>query len=257
MKNNRFSMLAYTGAVINFAWWGRVIFDLAGMRLDDRLPALREHIRDRVVGTVDGHTKEQSALKAQGYFVNTQDGREVAGLIRENFPYQASVGIFPESVEELKEGAEAQVNGGMFQGPGIIVRQSHVREISFVALGADSRTSVAALAASAGGGRHGNAGPKDFSQAVGTMAKRGLPIRAAIKAAAQTWPELFQAHVAEIRDPSGYYELAPDLAPLPECHFEGKVRELMAAGKTRGQAIKLVARDFPDLHAAYIDRHNS
>jgi hypothetical protein len=251
-KNDRFSMLAYTGAVIDFAWWGRMVFDLAGMRLDDKLPALREHARDRVVGAIDGHSKEQSALKAQGYFVSTQDGLEVASLIAEGFPYQSSIGIFPETVEELKEGAAAQVNGSTFQGPGIIVRRSHCREISFVTLGADSQTSVAALAASAPNPQANT--PKDFQSAVNIMAQRGLPIRAAIKAAAHTWPALFQAHLAEIGTPSGYYRLVPELAPAPGDPFEAKVQEFVSGGMTRGQATKRAARDFPDLHQAYIRR---
>lgn len=252
MTESRFKMLAYTGAMIQLSWWGRVVFDLAGMRLDNKLPALREHVRDRVVGTVDGHSKEQAALKAQGYFANTPDGLEVAGLIKEGFPYQASIGIFLETVEELKEGASAQVNGGEFQGPGIIVRQSHVREISFVALGADSGTSVAALAASAGGSLGIGDGPTTFMEAVKLQMGVGLPARLAIKEAARRHPVLYSTYLAEIGTTNGEYLGIK----YPASAFERKVDLFMADGLTRGQAIIKAAREFPELHEAYLSQVN-
>jgi uncharacterized protein YoaH (UPF0181 family) len=303
-ENNRFRMLAYSGAVIQSAWWGRVVFDISGIRLDDKLPALREHARDRVVGTIDGHTKEQAALNAQGYFMGTTDGLEVASLIKEGFPYQASVGIFLETVEELEAGASAQVNGGEFQGPGLIVRQSYCREISFVSLGADAGTSVAALAASAGGGLVAGNGPGDFMEAVKLQMAAGLPVRSAISEAARRHRELYFAYLTKIgqsnkeyldmRFPNSGFELKIEnfmdeglsraealkkaVQDFPELHrdyltqftqgetppqpapgggtFEAKVQELVAAGATRGQAIKKAAQDFPALHQDYLDRQN-
>ena len=242
-------MLAYTGAVIQLSWWGRVVFDLAGMRLDDKLPALREHDRGRAVGTVDGHTKELSALKAQGYFVSTPDGLEVAGLIKEGFPYQASIGIFPETVEELKEGASAQVNGGEFQGPGVIVRQSYCREISFVSLGADAGTSVAALAASAGGGLGiGNT----FMEAVQLQMAAGLRVRPAIAEAARRHPGLYSDYLAQIgQDNAEYLGMK-----FPNNAFERKVDLFMDAGMSRGEATKKAAREHPELHEAYLAEAN-
>jgi hypothetical protein len=250
-------MVAYTGATIDFPWWGKVVFDLAGMRLDSKLPALREHARDRVVGVINESTKEQSTLRAQGYFAGTPDGREVANLIREGFPYQASVGVWPSEVEELKEGASAQVNGGVFRGPGVIVRQSHVREISFVALGADPQTSVAALAASAGGGGlPANEPPADFQTGVKLMMRaRGLPVRLAIKAAAAAWPGLWRGYLAAVPDPEGV-EAACGLAPPVSDPFLHKIQALMDAGKSRVEALKAAVRDFPELHTEYLDRAN-
>lgn len=251
-ENSRFKMLAYTGAVIDFSWWGRVVFDLAGMRLDEKLPALREHVRDRVVGTIDGHSKEQAALKAQGYFVNTQDGLEVAGLIKEGFPYQASIGIVPETVEELKEGASAQVNGGVFQGPGLIVRQSYCREISFVSLGADAGTSVAALAASAGGGLGVVGGPATFMEAVKLQMAAGLPVRTAILQAARRHSGLYSDYLVEIGTTNEEYLGMK----FPDSAFERKVDLFMDEGLTRGQATKKAVREFPKLHEAYIAQNN-
>ncbi len=38
--------------------------------------------------------------------------------------------------------------------------------------------------------------------------------------------------------------------------YQAKVQELIAAGKSRGQAVKQVAREFPALHAAYLAQQN-
>lgn len=146
MANDRFKMLAYSGAEIKSGWWGKMAIDVAGIRADARLPALREHMRERPVGVVDRTTKAGPQLLAEGYFLDVRDGRECKGLIAAGYPMQASVGIHAESIEEVKDGSKATVNGRTFTGPGVIWRQSHVREISFVSLGADAGTSVSIAA---------------------------------------------------------------------------------------------------------------
>jgi len=44
-----FMITAYTGAAIQ-RYWGKLVFDLAGMQAKKKIPVLREHYRDRVVG---------------------------------------------------------------------------------------------------------------------------------------------------------------------------------------------------------------
>src|SRR6185503_15427099 len=68
-------------------------------------------------------------------------------LLAEGFPWQASVGIDQGSVESVKEGTEVEVNGQKLRGPGTVFRKSTLREASFVALGADPKTSAEAFAA--------------------------------------------------------------------------------------------------------------
>ena len=150
-KKARFLMVAYSGNVIESFWYGRVVFDISGMRLNQTLPALREHDRLKATGVIDTVNKEAGELSAGGYFLeSTPDGREVPALIKEGFPFQASIGAFPEVVEEVKNKAEVSVNGRVFEGPGIVVRKSHIREISFVVLGADEETSAIAASAAPG-----------------------------------------------------------------------------------------------------------
>jgi hypothetical protein len=195
---DKFKLVAYTGAPIEAGWWGKVCIDLAGIRTDDKLPALREHIRDRAVGVIDSISKTGGALSAAGYFVDTRDGREVKNLLSEGYPYQASVGVFPEEIEEVKQGKSALVNGYSLSGPAVVVRKSHVREISFVSLGADANTS-AAIAASAFERRPAEAMPENFDEAVNLMMQNGLDPRGAITAAAEKFPALYQRYCGELR----------------------------------------------------------
>ena len=84
-----------------------------------------------------------------------------------------------------------------------------------------------------------------------------MPIRAAIKAAAQAWPELFRAHIEAIGHRGGYEDLGCFSPDPPAGSFEAKVQELVAAGKTKGRAIRQAAQNFPELHRDYLARINS
>jgi hypothetical protein len=118
---------------------------------------------------------------------------------------------------------------------------------------------VTALAASAPGYRQESYinEPADFGVAIKLQLSRGLPVRAAIKAAAQTWPRLFQSYL----DQTGYtfkdYMKGCEPAISPQTPFEAKVQELIAQGKTKGEAICQVARNFPELHDDYLNQVNS
>lgn len=67
--------------------------------------------------------------------------RVVAGS-RNGFLWQAFVGSGVEEFEFVKESQQVQVNGRTFTGPLNVVRKATLSEISFVVLGADSRTSA-------------------------------------------------------------------------------------------------------------------
>ena len=156
-----FIMTAYTGQVIP-QWWGMLAIDLAGIRATAKMPILREHYRDRIVG----HSKESwtdGPFYVSGTFSKvTEDAKEVCGLAEEGFPWQASVGIEPKKVMVLNEGAEMVVNGEVITGPADVWMESEVFETSFVSLGADDNTSVAVFSGfnedDAPGGPEGSSG---------------------------------------------------------------------------------------------------
>lgn len=193
MAPKRFKMVGYAGSAIQLPWWGRVLFDVAGMSMKARLPVLREHQRDRAVGVLDKLTKEPARLVGEGFFVESPDGQEVQALLKQGFPFQASVGISVDEVEEVKEGESVSVNGGTFQGPGFVFRVSEVHEISACTLGADRETSVNYLAASMGANM-----PKNFDEAICLKLREGLPVNAAIQAAARDYPALYETYNKQV-----------------------------------------------------------
>jgi hypothetical protein len=148
---SKFQMVGYAGSIIDGAFWGRLVIDIAGIGNAPKMPALREHFRDRPVGVVDCIDKRIGEFLAQGFYVGTRDGIECRDLIRENFPMQASLGLEIEVVEEITVKETVSVNGSLFEGPGYVVRECLCREISFVSLGADPETSVTNLSSTSMG----------------------------------------------------------------------------------------------------------
>ena len=244
MADNRFRMVAYTGAVISSDFWGGVVFDIAGIRTPEKLPALREHGRDRSAGVIDRVWKEDGKLMASGFYLETPDGRECQSLIRQGFPMQASVGIWCSGVEQVKKGAVAVVNGRTIAGPVAVWREAMVREISFVSLGADSATS--AIAASAGiSGSDGN----DFGSIVAEFEAKGHTRGQAVIAAQKKYPGLHQAWLSGLR--AGTRQRRST-----ECEsaFFSEVDRIMdVRGLSRGAAVSLVARQNPQLHQAMLN----
>ena len=190
----KFKMRAYTGQTLTFPWWGRLVFDISGMRLDQKFPVLRQHDSLQPVGIGMRSFKAEGALWAEGVFLSNSHGQEVQQLLEEGFPFQASVGIWPITVEEVDRGKSALVNGRKFEGPGMVFRESHVREISVVALGRDSATGVE-IAASAGK----NGGPiqlPTFEAVVAGLRASGLSVTESLREAARKYPELHQEYLA-------------------------------------------------------------
>lgn len=142
-------MLAYTGGQMRINGWYRpVIVDLAGLQIAGRArPILKGHDSGRVVGHSTKIWVEGTNLRIDWVVSGTgADAREVVDNSANGFEWQASVGVWPDSVEEVKQGASAQANGRTFQGPVTIVRKGLLRESSVVALGADGDTSTSIAA---------------------------------------------------------------------------------------------------------------
>lgn len=139
-----FLVTAYTGKVIDLGWFGKLVFDVAGMSAKEKFPVLREHKRDRIVGIGDRSWSDGKNFFMGGDFaVNTKDGQEVRDLAVQGFPWQASVGIWPEKVKVLDDDKQSlTVNGQEIKGPAEVWLKSRVGEVSFVSLGADDDTAA-------------------------------------------------------------------------------------------------------------------
>lgn len=144
-QKRTFTGTAYSGEVIeNHHYWGNVIFDLDSMQITTPLGVLLEHDTVRRVGVVKSFTKDHAkGLQVAGVFLSNEDGQQVAKDSDDEFPWQMSVFIDPQSTELIEKGS-VNVNGREIQAPVVIFRGGVIREISFCALGADSNTSAVA-----------------------------------------------------------------------------------------------------------------
>jgi hypothetical protein len=115
------------------------------------VPALYDHCPDTdfVVGNVLAAGVEAGQLVASGPFTIDENipadrnyARKVLNKADAGFVWQASIGGDPATTEEVKAGVSVQVNGRTYQGPVIVARGVQLREISFVVLGGDRRTSA-------------------------------------------------------------------------------------------------------------------
>lgn len=138
-----FSGVAYGGGVItDHMAFDAVGFDLTGLTAAAPMPLLLQHDSDRVIGVIDSVRNDGAQLAIAGRLFTgaDADARAVAAKADAGLPWQMSVGIFFDRLEEVAPGAVFALNGRDFMGPALLARQSRVREVSFVALGADSST---------------------------------------------------------------------------------------------------------------------
>lgn len=144
-KLRRFEMVAYTGAPMVLAGWDApVVVDLSGITVRGTAqPILKDHSPSMVVGHTESVGVEAGQLRVAGIVSGAgRVAKEIIEASLNGFPWQASVGATPdpERVEFVKRGKTATANGQTHQGPCYIVRAATLKEVSFVALGADAGT---------------------------------------------------------------------------------------------------------------------
>ena len=145
----QFEMRAYTGAPVEIGIWGKVIFDLDGMRLGrQRKPILLQHDPGQIVGYATEVERDEKGIRMAGRMsAKTDAARQVVDLADEGFPWQASVGLqVAEARYVASDESAVTVNGHAFKG-GYLIQKSYLRESSFVPVGADDGSSGAVLEA--------------------------------------------------------------------------------------------------------------
>lgn len=142
----RLRIVANSGQPFPHWYFGKIAIDLDGIKLNKgRLPVLLDHRTDQIVGFTSSIMKDIKAggLVAEAVLVDgTEAADKVRKLAEQNYPWQASIYIPVTRLEELDTGATAEVNGYTFTGPGVIFRESVLREVTVTALGADEQTSA-------------------------------------------------------------------------------------------------------------------
>jgi len=148
-----FSGRAYSGGVIlvnNFS--DPVVIDLEGLKVTEKSrPILRNHDQGTIAGHTDGVEIDAGSIRVVGRLSAANDtAREIRESAQNGFPWQLSVGVAVHRAAYLEDGDTIAVNGQEHAGPLVVVKAGELKEISFVALGADDTTSarIAANAAS-------------------------------------------------------------------------------------------------------------
>lgn len=141
-KPRTFKGIAFSGDLIT-DWYRPVVFDMASTAMNDRIPALLNHDKDKPIGVITGYSFDNATgMNIEGTFLKNVDSVRVIDDAEAGLLWQMSVGIRPGSVEEVRAGASVQVNGRTFSGPIEIWRNNRVREVSFCTVGADDKTSA-------------------------------------------------------------------------------------------------------------------
>lgn len=143
--DDRFRLRVYSGKPVDHWLFGKVIIDLATLSFKAKLPVLLEHERSARVGWSDKTTADDQIVCEGPLMKSTAASQEIRETRAEGYPWEASAGFgAPGRIESLSEGTTATVNGQSVEGPIEIWRDVQLREASFVTLGVDQDTGLAA-----------------------------------------------------------------------------------------------------------------
>lgn len=167
-----FAMNAYNGGPIEpggwFSVWASdhyhrpyapVIIDLAGMDIAQQVPIDSGHAEDVGHSTAVEKSPGNMKLKARGVLSaftpdaaeqdpSAQSARRIVRMGAAGFPFQASIApsIDRRKVDFVAAGDSVKVNGRNHSGPVYVARQSTLKKIAILSLGADSSTSTTVAA---------------------------------------------------------------------------------------------------------------
>ena len=135
--------LAYSGGRMNLPGWKHpVVVDLAGMEIPETVPLLTNHDNktDARVGMVSAGVKNNT-LEISGEIVSdSKDANDIVAQSKAGADWQLSIGADVKDCELVQ--SKREVNGQTFDGPFYHIKKSMLREVSVVAVGADSRTAM-------------------------------------------------------------------------------------------------------------------
>lgn len=164
-----FGIVGYTGVPMRPSGFiNQVIVDLQGTTAAAQtIPVLFSHDPGRIVGQTSA-VEIGDQITMEGTITGENaDAKEVVSQAKNGFQWQASIGASINRYEFLKPGKTATVNGREVTGPMIIARESVVKEISFVAIGADNNTSARIAASSVGSSKENDMNFAEFVKAKG------------------------------------------------------------------------------------------
>ena len=138
----QFSGVAHSGQV--FSRYGeRFIVDLSNIKFREKTGVLLEHNPNEKVGVGTLNIGEQG-LMIHGNLLNTEQAQHIAQTADDGFPWELSAHLQSERQEQVNSG-DVVVNGLTVSAPITVLRDCVVREVSFVAVGADAHTHAVVL----------------------------------------------------------------------------------------------------------------
>ncbi len=246
----RFSMTGYTGGKMNVGFGMPVVVDLSGMKVSAKSrPILKDHNPAQVVGHTDSIKISGGTIRATGVVSGANAyADEVMNSSANGFPWQASIGASIDRMIEVGRGEKVEVNGRTFTGPVLVARKSTLKEISFVALGADDNTAAKVAA------NNQQFQPETITMGFEAWLKaQGLDIESlsddAVKNLKATYEKLQDVQASDDSDDAVSVQ-----ADDSDDQFD--VKAALAeykAGIKRVEAIKKVAADHPEIMAKAID----
>lgn len=231
-KLKKFSGTAYTGGAMKVGYGAPVVLDLAGITAgSEQIPFLKDHDPTQVVGHGEADITAR-AIKVKGEVSGVGPAaQEVTALAGRNFRWQLSVGVEPVKTDFIEAGSAETVNGKKVSGPAYVVRSGQLREVSFVAIGADGRTTSSIAA-------HLGSGYMNFEQWV---AAKGFDISAMTEQQVATLQAAFDAEHGSADVKPVKVEASIDAAAIA-----AKVDEIVAARIKAAQERELVLSQFRD-----------
>ena len=143
-KPVRCTGVAYSGGSFR-QWWSALpcYVDLSGMRLAEQVCLMYNHSYDPEcrLGVIEAKN-DGKTLTVDGEF---DTGNTLAqSIIRagKKFAWQLSIGAENVKLERVDDGTVETINGNTVNGPALVIRESILREVSIVAIGADAKTSM-------------------------------------------------------------------------------------------------------------------
>jgi phage major head subunit gpT-like protein len=146
-----FELVAYNGGPLALDNYDLpVVIDLAGLEVAPSVVANWNHDPDKVVGHVVATENDGNSVTMRGALSHAGESRDIiVASAKSGFPYQASVEVRPDDLEQVRAGETVTVNGKEVEGPAIIARTGYLYGIAFVPRGADESTSVSIAARAA------------------------------------------------------------------------------------------------------------
>ena len=140
----KFSGIAYSGGVIpSYGGFGDAAIEIESFQIPTApVFALVDHDPKQRAGKLSAELQGNQIAISGEFFTSSPAGKEVAALFAEGAPWQLSVGIQAQTTLTGKD--PIQMNGRTM-AINTLFKNASLREVSFVPVGADPNTAVAAF----------------------------------------------------------------------------------------------------------------